>query len=221
MKHTFLLLTLLLLSTGCQNSATREIGEFGGRVVDLVMGSTAQVDAVRMEDADFPDERRIGINRLVKRSYGTQPPYTTRFAQIARDDSSPLVRATTIRALNRARDASAVDLFIASLSDTEALVRLEAAKALTNIPSEKAVPELIRVVRNPQEEQDVRIAAAQALRHYKRLDVARVLVAHLQDRRFGISWQARQSLRNITGADYRYDESAWLNYLTSDQSQLS
>src|SRR5690606_4602377 len=114
---------------------------------------------------------------------------TTRYAQIARNDESPLVRATAIRALNRARDEAAVDLFIQALNDREAQVRLEAAKALANVPSDKAVNELLRVVRDSREEEDVRIAAAHALRHYKRLDVARVLAAHLQERRFGISWQ--------------------------------
>ncbi len=216
----FLILPLLaasLLASGCNTSAARELGEFGGRLVDVITGSTAQVDAVRMEDPDFPDERRIGINRLVRRSYGKDAPYTTRYAQIARDDPSPIVRAAAIRALNRSRDESAVDVFIRGLSDPAAAVRLEAAKALVNIPSDKAVPELLRVVRTPQEDPDVRIAAAEALSHYRRLDVARILAAHLQDRRFGISWQARRSLTQITGADFQYDEAAWLQYLASPE----
>jgi hypothetical protein len=36
----------------------------------------------------------------------------------------------------------------------------------------------------------------------------------LQAREFGVAWQARRSLRRITGRDLRYDDAAWLAYLT-------
>ncbi len=218
MNKLFLFFTILLMAGGC--TLTSGVGDFTGKVVDVVRGSTAQVDNQRMEDPDFPDERRIGVNRLVKRHYGKSEPYTTRYAQIARDDPSPLVRATALRALNRSKDTSATPVFITALSDPSAMVRLEAAKALANIPSEQAVPDLIRLVRDPREEADVRIAAADALRHFKRLEVARALVAQMQERKFGISWQSRQSLKKITGADYQYDESAWLQYLSGGRVPL-
>ena len=64
------------------------------------------------------------------------------------------------------------------------------------------------------EAKDVRIAAADALRLHKTLDVARALMSVLNDREFGAAWQARQSLILMTGRDFRYDESAWLDYLS-------
>lgn len=211
----FSVLGLLLVCVGCQHQAFQPINEFGRRVGDLVTGRTVEQDARRVYDQDFPDERRVGINRLVARDFGKRPPYTDQYKNLVRYDDSPLVRATAVRALNRSRDESATDLFISALSDTDPLVRLEAAKALGNVPSEAAAPRLLEVVRNPRENIDVRIAAVDALRHYRSIDVARTLAGLLQDRQFSLAWQARRSLVAMTGTDLHYDEGAWLEYLGS------
>ncbi|MGK4277532.1 hypothetical protein, partial [Escherichia coli] len=52
------------------------------------------------------------------------------------------------------------------------------------------------------ENRDVRIAAADALRHYKTLEVSRALVTMLDQREFGVSWQCRQSLQVLTSKDF-------------------
>lgn len=208
---------LVLAAGGCHTGAGQELAEFTQRVGDLISGNTAVNDAVRMEDRDFPDERRVGINRLVARSYGRNEPYTERYAQIAGNDPDALVRATAIRALNRARDASATDVYIAGLSDQDAMVRLEAAKALINLPDSAAISPLIARMRDQRETIDVRIAAAEALRHYPNLEVARNLAAMVQERQFSIAWQARRSLMALTGSDYRYNEPEWLRHLTREQ----
>lgn len=193
---------------------------FPKRVWEYLSGQTPAVEASAMEDARTPDARREGINSLVSRSFGKQPPYTTRYRQIGQYDPNPHVRATAIRALNRSRDGEATSLFIASLADESPLVRLEAAKALANIPDEKAIQPLLGVFNNPAEDLDIRIAAADALRHYRKLEVARALVNVLSDREFSIAWQSRQSLRAMTGCDERYDQSAWLRLLTGPENPL-
>jgi hypothetical protein len=203
---TLVALVLVVASTGCQTVR----GAW-----DLATGNTALVNVARMEDADSPDQRRRGINYLVARDYGTRPPYTTRYAEIAANDPDFVVRATAVRALNRARDADATPVFIKALADESAVVRLEAAKALANVPDPAAAPALIGVINNPEEPKDVRIAAADALRHYRDIEVARTLVAQLNVRDFGVAWQSRRSLEHMTGkAGLRYDEGAWLAYLT-------
>src|SRR5207247_99585 len=108
------------------------------------------------------------------------------------------VRATAIRALNRSRDASATPLFVKALDDPSDQVRLEAAKALVNMPDQKAAPALIKIVDSRTDNRDVRIAAADALRHYKALDVARTLVNTLGQRDFSVAWQSRHSLIMLT-----------------------
>jgi hypothetical protein len=167
-----------------------------------------------MEEGSSADARRRGINDLVRWDFALDGPYVKRYRQIATGDPDPLVRATALRALNRARDAGARQIFINALSDATTEVRLEAAKALDNLPEPSAVAALVRVVSNPDEDKDVRIAAAGALRHYKSLEVARALIPRLGEGDFGIAWKARRSLRAITGKDLRYDEAAWLAYIT-------
>jgi hypothetical protein len=106
---------------------------------------------------------------------------------------------------------------VAALSESEWLVRLEAAKALVNLPDPDAVRPLLDILGNENEQLDVRIAAADALQHYRSLEVGRMLVGALQERSFGIAWQARRSLIAMTRHDLGYDQGQWLNYLTGPE----
>jgi hypothetical protein len=170
--------------------------------------------AVRlMEDGKSPDARRQGINDLARWDFAQNGPYARRYRQIAKNDPDPLVRSVAIRALNRARDPDARPIFVEALSDSSELVRLEGAKGLVNLPDPAAAEALIRLVSNPEEDRDVRIAAAEALKHHKKIEVARALVPRLNERDFSVSWQARRSLRRMTGKDFFYNESAWLEYI--------
>ena len=194
--------------------------EYPVRFYDYLNGRTPIVAAREMEDAALPDHRREGIEDLVDHSFGKHPPYTTRYKQIAEFDNSAIVRATAIRALNRSRDGNASGVFVASLDDESPLVRLEAAKALSNIPNPNSMQPLLKVFNNTSEDLDVRIAAADALRNWRNLEVARALVNALGDREFGLAWQSRQSLRAMTGGDMHFDQTAWLNYVTGATNPL-
>jgi hypothetical protein len=179
------------------------------------------INAVRMiEDGSSADNRRAGINKLLEYDFAKGALYTRLYRSVGQQDNDPTVRAAAIRACNRARDPQATALFIKSLDDKSDWVRLEAAKALVNIPDMAAVSPLLRIVSNPEENRDVRVAAADALKHYRTLTVARALAGVLADRDFAVSWQARQSLKYLFNRDLGYSDSAWLAYLTSPQSQL-
>jgi hypothetical protein len=204
-----------------------------GRSIDYASGHTPAKAVAHMEDKNNADWRRLGIVDLVSSwDYARRPPYTTRYKQIAQNDPDFTVRAMAIRALNISRDTSATPIFIAALDDDNELVRLEAAKALANVPDPAAVPVLLRhlqgqretlaaAVGRPsvsEEAKDVRVAAADALRHYRTLDVARTLVSYLNEGDFGIAWQARQSLHALTGRDLKYDQASWLKYLSGTEN---
>lgn len=213
---------ILVGTTGCgTNQVTTGLGEFAGRLYDVATNNTASDQARKMEDPYFPDERRDGIARLSNRTYGRSEPYTTRYQQIAQTDDDFIVRAAAIRALNRARDDSATPIFVKGLTDKQPQIRLESAKALANLPDSTAVPTLLRIVADTGENKDIRIAATDALKHYRKNEVARALVSLLNDRDFGVSWQARESLRIITGRDLEYDEAAWLALLSGAENPLS
>ena len=108
--------------------------------------------------------------------FARHDPYTRRFRQIAQFDTDPTVKATAIRALNRARDVQSTKVFIRALGDPNEWVRLEGAKALANVPDVAAAEPLLQLLNRVDENRDVRVAAADALKHYRTLAVARGLV---------------------------------------------
>jgi hypothetical protein len=178
-----------------------------------------------LDNPELPDVRRRAINWLADRRAGRREPFLSHFRQMAVGipaeqvpaDPSHLVRATAVRALNRARDAQSIPVFLQALNDPHDMVRLEGAKALANVPSAQAVSPLIQRLMDLEEHQDVRIAAADALRHYPRPDVGRALLAVLNERQFGIAYRARMSLVYLTGEDFRYNEAAWRRHLTETE----
>jgi hypothetical protein len=205
-----------------------------GDAISRSNGNTPLKSARAMDNPDFPDARIQGINDLVTRyTFARRPPYTIRYAELAEHDPDYLVRATAIRALNISRDNSATPIFIAGLDDEHEPVRLEACKALNNVPDERAIPGLLRRLEGhrdaiidgrPQEideDADVRIAAAQALRRYPKLEVATALVGYLNERDFAVAWQSHRSLEQMTRSDWQYDEAAWLRYLSSPKKPLA
>jgi hypothetical protein len=208
--RTLLIATFLFLlpATGCQ---------YVRKTSDFFAGRNPGYYARQMEDSGSPDNRWKGINQLVGNDFAKRPPYTTRYRQIAMNDSDPLVRAVAVRALNRSRDTGAAEAFIKSLQDPNDAVRLEGAKALVNLADPNAIPELLRLLNKLDEPRDIRIAAAEALKHFKQLDVARALVSRLNERDFGVAWQARRSLRRMTQNDFAYNEGAWLQYFTGPE----
>jgi len=246
-SHFILIAALVVASAGCasqkpaphESSGSTEqdpknagnyVSGFGSGLNDFSKGVTqffqnlsgdTPAKYAKMTMSDSADARRVGINGLVEKDFGRRPPYTDRYADLASMDPDPLVRATAIRALNQSRDKSRTKLFIKSLADANPQVRLEAAKALRRVPDPDAAEPLLKVLNAPDEEKDVRIAAADALQHYKRLDVARSLVAMLSNRDFGLAWQSRRSLKSLTGRDLFYDDAAWLQYLTGPDKPFS
>ena len=211
---------------GAFKKTTDAIADQLERLYNYITGDTPFKAAKDLLDPSYPDRRRKAIIYLADHAYGRQDPYVAYIIEMARTDSDYLVRAMAIRALNRARARAAVPVFVAAMEDQQEFVRLEAAKALANIPDPSAVAALTRHLQptyevavaerreNREESNDVRVACADALRSFKDITTAQSLVRALRDQSFGVSWQARRSLMLMTGKDYRYDQAAWLTYLS-------
>jgi hypothetical protein len=191
-----------------------------GELIAHYSGDTPAAAVKNMHNPNAPDQRRVGILYLTDRAWGRQGVYLEAYRQTALNDPDDLVRATAVRALNRARDHGAVPVFIQALEDKSDLVRVEAAKALANIPDKSAADALARHLADPTENKDVRIAAADALREYKMLQVAQSLIRQLSDREFAVAWQSRISLWFMTGRDFEYDQAGWLGYITGPGNPL-
>lgn len=216
----------LTAAAGVISAPFRYFSDLFGNRIDRLEGRTPAFYARMMDQGKTPDERRRGMTELVcKYEFARHRPYTIRYRQLAVSDPDYTVRAMAIRALSISRDTGATPIFVSALDDPDELVRMEAAKALANLPDPAAIGPLLRIVEgrrplaaqqagdNAVEAKDVRIAAANALRHYRTLDVARTLVSVLGERAFGVAWQSRRSLIAMTGRDMRYDQEAWLMYL--------
>jgi hypothetical protein len=222
---------------------------------NYITGVTPVSSAEKMEDASSADRRREGIAELSDKKWARQHPqgiYAYRWKLIAfgsatqptqlglKPDVDYMARAAAIRALNRSRARTVVDshgnridlipFYLQAMSDPYQPVRLEAAKALANIPDDRAVSVLIAHMSNraelqtlagrvevAEEDQDVRIACADGLRNFKTRIAATALVGMLLDRDFAVAWQARQSLILITGQDRNYDRAAWSTLLRSEK----
>ena len=161
------------------------------------------------------DVRRAALERVVGSRFRNEAAYVQVYRTTAQFDGDGLVRATAVRALNRIRDASSDAIFVAALGDGDPQVRLEAAKALANLPTPAAEVPLRKLAQAAEETPDLRVVALDALRHYRTLDTQRALVGQLNNANFALAWQSRRSLFLQTQNDFRYDESAWLNYLTT------
>ena len=164
------------------------------------------------------DMRRVALNRIMTNSRGKNLPYTDVYRTTALQDPDAPVRAAAVRALNHVRDVESTSALVVALGDSDQTVRQEAAKALGNLPTPTAEIPLRALVLKSDEPIDTRIAALDALRHYKSLDTQRLLVSQLNSNNFALAWQSRRSLFLQTGSDFRYDEPAWLNYLASAQN---
>lgn len=184
------------------------------RLYVYISGDDARRAAHQMVDPDSADNRRRGTLRLAEEKFAREGvAERDLWASMAQNDPDYTVRAAAIRALNWSRDPNHTRVFIDALADPHPLIRLEAAKGLANVPDPNAIqPLLERMQRDISE--DVRIAAADALRCYKNDEVAHDLIGMLNDQDFAVAWQARQSLRLMTGYDFQYNEQAWLNYLS-------
>lgn len=159
------------------------------------------------------DMRRTAMDRIATNSRGKGLPYTDVYRATALQDPDAPVRAAAVRAINHVRDTEGAAALVIALGDSDPMVRQEAAKALANLPTPAAERPLRTIVQKGDEDLDTRIAAIDALRHYRTLDTQRLLVSQLNSTNFALAWQARRSLFLQTGNDLRYNEPAWLSYL--------
>src|SRR5256885_2158237 len=143
-------------------------------VISYAVFCLKKKNAVRMmTDPANADNRRLGINRLLDWDCAKREPFVTRYRYIAQNDRDQTVRAAAIRALNRCRDQRSTPIFVKGLSDKNDSVKLEACKALANVPDPAAAEPLTALVSSAETNLDVRIAAADALKYYRTLAVAR------------------------------------------------
>lgn len=199
------------------DTSTPPVREVGSTIPDAIWDvlTRENVEAANKLRSEQPGERRAGLAELASRSYFREQPYLDLYIVLARYDADPIVRASALRVLNRTRAPEARSVFAEALGDASPRVLVEACKGLSNNPSPAAEERLRVLLADDTQPAAVRIAAADALRHYPGIESRRALVAVLLDRDFGVAWQSRRSLVMGTGRDFRYEQAAWLESLAN------
>jgi hypothetical protein len=166
------------------------------------------------------EQRRAALAGLSDEPEGRTRDYQVAlYAPTAADEAERAgVRATAVRALNRARAGDETALLVDLLDADAAEVRLEAAKALANLPTADAVVPLLARAEDVEEETDVRLAAVAALRPNAKVaagkaDLLHRLAALVEADDFSVAFQARQVLVRLTRRDAGFDAASWTTLL--------
>lgn len=181
---------------------------FDGMMKKMV-GPSAKERVAMAFDPNDADKRREGVLGLSKHDWGLKEPYLKGYDALLKTDKEPLVRAAAVQALGKAKDPTYLPSVAKALYDRAEPVRVDAAIALDSLLGEPAV-EHLRNRATQDESQDVRSAAAKALRHYRREDVMHTLVDCLTDKAFAVRHEAHASLVEIVGQDLGYQPKDWL-----------
>jgi hypothetical protein len=185
---------------------------FEGMMKKMV-GPSAKERVAMAFDPNDADKRREGILGLSKHDWGLKEPYLKGYDALLKTDKEPLVRAAAVQALGKAKDPTYLPSVAQALYDRAEPVRVDAAIALDSLIGEPAVEHLRnRAVQD--DSQDVRSAAARALRHYRREDVVRTLVDCLTDKAFAVRHEAHASLVEVVAQDLGYQAKDWLPALS-------
>lgn len=199
---------LPLVAAGAVGQAGESLSDFFHRITGGAPGYVEYARTLNDPDAR-PDDRREALLGLAQYEFGQREPYLDAYQLFAENAEEPLTQAAAIRAINLSRDADSADLLVEALGEESPLVRLEAAKALGNLPTADAAAELLKRAMDPEEDLDVRIAAIEALGHYGDPTTKRSLAGLLEAGEFSVVWQARHTLVRITGEDHGFDIDAW------------
>ncbi len=196
---------LLAAAVGCE-TFTQDLNSLGSAIMPVSPEQAARW----MVDPNDPDNRRKGTVLISNSPFGGAEAYVTWYRDRIAVEANALVRAALVTALGRWGEPSDAPVIAARLADDNLYVRWEAAKALQRIHNPAVVPDLLRVMRNDDEDTDVRTAAAVALGQYPQDRVFQVLVAALDAPQLSINEAARKSLGTLTGESLGLDPEAWL-----------
>jgi len=167
------------------------------------------------------DKRYRGTMLLANAYFAGQEVYIRLFEDAAKDPDSG-VRLAGTRALANHGSSKHVATLVERLSDSEPLVRLEAARGLQRLHGEDAVEPLMNASRDPdlvaardegsEENPDIRTEAAHALGQYRSDAVVQHLIKALADSKLSVNRSALASLKTLTGQDFGFERRAWLDW---------
>jgi HEAT repeat protein len=170
-----------------------------------------------------PQMRIDAIREFASRSTGTdsedQRKLTNQLARQIQIEPDPLVREIIIETIANFRTPLAQQVLQAGLHDEESAVRIASCLALGSQGDPGAVKNLEGTLRGDND-QDVRIAAAEGLGKIKTPDSIQALAIALEDRDPALQFVAVESLKSASGQDFGGDVRAWRKFATGQNPAI-
>jgi hypothetical protein len=200
----------LLALSGC-DTIGQDLKGFTRGLVPVKPAEAARM-MVNPHDAD---ERREGTTLISNAPWGGVDIYLKVYRDMVLNEPDPIAKAAAIRALARWGEPEDAVRIMPHLAHENIQVRWEAAKGLQRIYNPAVVTELLRVLRDDQEQYNVRSAAATALAMYPEDRVFQGLVGALDARELAVNEAAERSLEILTGYTFEMDSQSWLAWYES------
>lgn len=189
-------------------------------------------------DGPLPDERREAVNHIALTRHLTHQVVLEGLGTIARTDTSDQVRCSALMALHQSGDPHAAETYLAILAPEEskhqarvasAPIRRDAlAGAVALLRKGELPPEWHPVLREAaidllanDRSRDIRIYVARVLGFLPDSSVLEPLIAALDQRDFGVVYQAERSLMRLTGFTFDHDAIAWRKWLATTQEPFA
>lgn len=201
----------MLLLPACKNkNITPQDADVAERNDQL---TPAQVTVLTAGDPQAPpDDRRNALITIATSSAAGEAVYVDFYrATLGDPTTDPTVASVAAAALALHGSPADTGRLTPLLDRDEPFLRWQAAVSLQRLHNPQAVPALLRAATG-DDDPDVRMAAAHALGQYPRRDVFDGLTTVLDDRDYGVSRAARDSLTLMAQHDAGDDPRDWRDY---------
>jgi hypothetical protein len=142
-----------------------------------------------------------------------QEALATEMALRYREEGNTLLRGAVVGVMGQLRSANVDDALTAAMQDSDAEVRILAARALGARGNEMSLQTLAKAMGN-ESNLDVRMAITRELSNFKNSpEATRALALALDDNDAALQYRAIQSLELVTGRNYGVNARAWREYL--------
>jgi HEAT repeat protein len=221
---TALTIIILALQPACQK------GKSTYKPPILITQSAADDLLFHAQNDTNADTRRKCLIELAQSKHIQNDHAIETIADIIRRDQSTAVRCAAARALQASNDRRAIDPILSILAKdpraagagpTEPALRTDAVNALNELiqsasPTESQSTNTANTAARlltDDPDRNVRIAAARLLGEFQQPNSLRPLIAALDQRDFGVVYEAEQSLTRLTGQSFNHDPDAWRDWM--------
>jgi len=166
-----------------------------------------------------PAMRVATIQEIGARADGTnnaeQTDLVNQLALQIRTEPDPLVRRAIQEAVGEYRTPLARDVLLAGLHDGDSNVRRTCCLELSEQEGSQIVASLSHVLQQDKD-QDVRMAAVDALSRFRSPESIAALAIALEDRDPAMQYAGVRALRDLSGQDLGNDVNAWRQYAAGE-----